>query len=47
MVIIFYTYLTIFPYMSFLLKFIQLLLTVFEFFGVYLKHTMFENVKVL
>jgi len=32
---------------SFLLKFIELLLTMFEFFGVYLKHIMFENVKVL
>jgi len=33
--------------MSFLLKFILLLVTMFEFFGVYLKHTMFENVQVL
>jgi len=47
MVLIFYTFFTIFPQMSFLLKFIYLLLIMFEIFGVYLKHTMFENVKVL
>ena len=45
-VLIFYTFLTIFPYMSFLL-FVWLLLAMFEFFGEYLKHTIFEHLIVL